>query len=107
MGKLGLQVQAETENFIRDLRLRERFGSKDERTKFQLDQERSGAPDDSRAGPNARDSGDDGSEDDIPKHAVPYHGEGDAAEEEPRPHPALKTQPTYANEIFEEDEEAE
>jgi len=82
VGRIGTQVQTEAEGLIRGLRLRERFGSPEEQSKFMLDAQTGVSQDidamnlhnpvqeyQNRNG----DSDNEQSEDDIPKHEVPYH----------------------------------
>lgn len=67
-----MQVQSETEALIRDFKLRERFGSSEESNKFMLDSGLGQNPDQE---PMREESGHDNSDDDIPRHRVPYHNE--------------------------------
>ncbi len=81
VGRIGTQVQNECENLIRDLKLRERFGSDQERKKFMLNDvnlHQSQARKTSHVKADARnhESGNENSDDDIPRHQVPYHKNG-------------------------------
>ena len=82
VGRIGTQVQTETEGMIRGLRLRERFGSSEEQKRFMIDAQNAvgqdiGTMNLSNAAldiQNTRNNSEnEQSEDDIPKHQVPYH----------------------------------
>ncbi len=83
VGRIGTQIQTEAESLIRGLRLRERFKSPEERTRFILDEPRHIGQDIGTINLNNNnnhghqnkeiDSANEQSEDDIPKHDVPYH----------------------------------
>ena len=78
VGRIGIQVQAETEQLIRDFKLRERFGSEQEKKKFQLgevnlQQYQARKESNVKADTQNQESGNEHSDDDIPRHNVPYH----------------------------------
>jgi hypothetical protein len=86
VGKIGIQVQTETENFVRDFKLRERFGTEEEQQRFNLDcirndlaqtniHTRSNGDNGNQNNQKNNDSANENSDDDIPRHNVPYHND--------------------------------